>query len=147
MISFEIVARKEEHVLDGLVVHLRGLDVRRDGVGKVAKLANIRGGVDVDTLREVVVRRIRCGEVRRQTAVHRWVDQLCALREQELADVVDGQARLLHRVGDSHRLEVAAVVNDAGLPVNERVVGGCESALVDYMLGICAYTYWSCTRG
>ena len=96
----------------------------RDRVGKVAELTDVRGGVDVDTLGEVVVRGIGRSEVRRETAVHGGVKELGALREEQLADVVHGKTRLLHRVGDGHSLEVAAVVHLASLAVNERVVSG-----------------------
>ena len=106
-------------------MHLRRLDVRGDRVGKVAELTDICGGVDIDTLGEVVVRRVRRSKVRWQAPVHLGVDELCALGKQELANVVQRKANFLHRVRDSHSLEVTAVVHLAGLAVDQRVVGGC----------------------
>lgn len=113
------------YVLDCLVVHLSRLDVRRDWVGEVAELSDVRRRVDVDALDVVVERWVGRSQVGGQPAVHRRVDELSALREQELADVVQRKTRLLHGVRDRHRLEVAAVVDLAGLAINERVVGGC----------------------
>lgn len=108
-------------------MHLSRLDVRRHRVGEVAKLSDVRRGMDVDTLDVVVERRVGRSQVGGQAAVHRRVDKLSALREQELADVVKRKTGLLHGVRDRHRLEVAAVVDLAGLSINERVVGGCLS--------------------
>ena len=100
-----------QNLLDSLVVHLRGLDVGRDGVGKVTQLADISSSVDVDALREVVVRRFGRGEVGRETAVHGRVDELRALREEQLAHVMDRETSLLHCVSDGHGLEVATVMH------------------------------------
>lgn len=108
-------------------MHLSRLNVRRHWVGEIAKLSNVRRRVDVDTLDVVVERRVGRSQVGGQAAVHRRVDELSALREQELADMVERETRLLHGVRDRHRLEVAAVVDLAGLAINERVVGGCFS--------------------
>lgn len=115
------------YVLDCLIVHLSRLDVCRHWVGEVAKLPDVRRGVDVDTLDVVVERRVGRSQVGGQAAVHRRVDELSALCEQELSDVVERETRLLHGVCDRHCLEVAAVVDLAGLSINERVVGGCFS--------------------
>ena len=100
------------------------LDVSRDRVREIAQLADVRGGMDVDTLGEVVVRGVRSGQVRRQATVHGRVDELGALREEQLANVVEGEARLLHRVRDGHGLEVTAMVDLPRFTVNERIVGG-----------------------
>lgn len=114
----------EGYLLDSLVMHLRRLDVGGHGGCKEAELAHVRRGVDVDALREVVVRRVRGSEVRGQPTVHHGVDELCRLREEKLADVVDRETGLLHGVCDSHSLEVATVVGGAGLAIEERVIGG-----------------------
>lgn len=108
-------------------MHLSRLDVRRHWIGEVAKLSDVCGGMDVDTLNVVVERGVSRSQVGGQAAVHRRVDELSALREQELADVVERKTGLLHGVRDRHRLEVAAVVDLAGLSINERVVRGCLS--------------------
>ena len=103
-------------------MHLRRLHVRRDRVREMSQLADIRRRVDVDALGEIVVRRVGCGEARGQAAVHRRVEELSELREEQLAYVVQRKPRFLHRVRDGHRLEVAAVVHLARLSVDQRVV-------------------------
>lgn len=115
------------YILDCLVVHLSRLDVRRHWVGEVAELSDVRRSVNVDALDVVVERRVGRSKVGGQAAVHRRVDKLSALREQELADVVERKTSLLHSIRHRHRLEVTAVVDLAGLAINERVVGGCFS--------------------
>lgn len=115
-----------EHSLDRLIVHLSRLYVSRNRVGEVAEFADVCGGVDVDTFGEVIVGRISRGEIRRETTVHHRVDKLRALREEQFANVVEGETGLLHGVSDGHSLEIATVVNTAGLAVNERVIGSCN---------------------
>ncbi len=80
--------------------------------------------MDVHALGEVVVRGVSRSEVGGQTTVHGGVEELGALREEQLADVVHSETRLLHRIGDRHGLEVAAVVHLARLAIDERVVSG-----------------------
>ena len=109
-------------LLHSLIMHLSGLHMGRHRVGKVSQLPNVSGSVDVDTLGVVVKRRVGGGQAGWQSTVHSRVHQLCRLREEDLADVVQGKTRFLHRVRDSHSLEVAAVVHLTRLPVDERVV-------------------------
>ena len=89
----------------------------------MSQLANVRRSMDVNTLRKIVVRRIGRSQARGQAAVHRRVEKLSELREEQLADVVQREPRLLHCVRDGHRLEVAAVVHLARLPIDERIIG------------------------
>jgi len=71
----------------------------------------------------IVKRRISGRERRRQTPVHSRVNKLCALREEQLAEMVKAKTSLLHGVGHSHGLEVTTVVNVTRFSVNERIVG------------------------
>ena len=48
-------SRDESKGANRLVVHLGGLDVRRDRVGGVPELANVRGSMGVNALGKVVV--------------------------------------------------------------------------------------------
>jgi hypothetical protein len=108
-----------------LVVHLSRLHMCGDRVGQVTELANVCSSVNINTLRKVVVRWLGRSKIRRQTTIHGRVDQLSALREEQLANMVDRQTGLLHRIGHSHSLEVTTVVHLASLSVNERVIGCC----------------------
>lgn len=66
------------------------------------------------------------GQVRWQAPVHRRVKEFGRLSEEEFAEVVERQPGLLHRVGDVHGLEVAAVVNVASLAIDQRVISRCR---------------------
>ena len=90
----------------------------------MSELTDVRCRVDVNALGEVVVRWVGRSQVRRQATVHSRVDELGALCEEQLANVVEGEARLLHRVRDGHGLEVTTVVHLPRFTVNERVIGG-----------------------
>lgn len=112
------------NVLDSLVMHLSRLNVSRDGRGQKTEFSNIGSSGDIDTLAVIVEGRISRGHGRREAVVHRRVAQLRALSKDNLADMVQGETRLFHRVGYRHSLEVAAMVNYAGITLNERVIGG-----------------------
>ena len=99
------------------------LDVSRDRVREIAQLANVRGGMDVDTLGEVVVRCVGRSEVRRQATVHLRVDELGALRKQQLANMMQGKTSLLHGICHSHSLEVASMMHLSSLTINQGIVG------------------------
>src|ERR1700761_4243475 len=82
------------YALDSLVVHLSCLYMRRDWRSAISKLRNIRRSRDVDPFRMEVQRRV-CGRERGQQAVvHIRVEQFCALGEEQLAQVMQPEARL-----------------------------------------------------
>jgi hypothetical protein len=110
-------------LLDSLVVHLRALDVGRDRVRKESKLTDVCRRGDIDTLCVVVQRWVGRRERGRQAAVHGGVQELRALSEEQLSDVVQCKSCGLHRGGDSHGLEVTTVVYATGFAVNQGVVG------------------------
>lgn len=62
--------------------------MRRDRVREITELAGVRRDVDVDALGVVVKRRVRRSDTGRQAAVHGRVEDLGALREEQLANVV-----------------------------------------------------------
>ena len=111
--------------LHGLIMHLGRLHMCRDRASEVTKLTDVCSRVNINSLGEVVVRRVRRSKVWRQAPVHLGVDELSALGKQEFANVVEREPGLLHRVGDGHRLEVATVVNLTGLAIDEGIVGCC----------------------
>jgi len=110
--------------LDGLVMHFSGLDVSRDRVGQVSQLSDIGGSSYVKALAVIVQRWVGGSQRRWKAAVHGRIHELCTLSEQNLAEVVEAETRLLHSIGHSHSLEVATMVHCASFPVNERVVCG-----------------------
>ncbi len=110
--------------LDSLIVHFSTLDMRRDWVRQISQLRHIGCGTYVKTFREVINTWVRCAQVWRQAAIHKRVEELRHLGEKELADVVKSKTDVFHRVGDSHGLEVTAMMDVTVLIVYERVVGG-----------------------
>ena len=70
----------------------------------------------------VVERWIGSGKRGREATVHRRIQELRALREEKLANVMECKAGLLHSVGDSHSLEVASMMNIPSFAVDERVI-------------------------
>lgn len=105
-------------------MHFGTLDVRRDGVREESELAHVRSSGNIQPLSVVVDRRIGRSKRRRKAAVECGVQELGRLRKENLAEMVERQTGLLHRVCDSHRLEVSTVVDVAGLAINKRVIGG-----------------------
>lgn len=104
-------------------MHLGRLDVCRYRIGEVPQLGDVCSRCDVNALRVVVERWIRGSERWGQAAVHCRVDELGALGEHDLAEMVQAKTGLFHGVGHSHGLEVAAVMYLSGFTVHERVVG------------------------
>jgi len=96
--------------------------VRRNRIGEVSQFSDVSSRGDVDTLCMIIKRWVSSSERWRQTPIHGRVDELCALCEEQLAEVVKAQTSLLHGVGNSHGLEVTTVVNHTRFTVNERVV-------------------------
>lgn len=96
--------------------------MRRHRVREETQLRGVRRRRNVEALGMVRSGRLLGRETRRQTPVHRTVDQLRHLGVVELAHLLDPEARLLHRVRHRHRLEVAAVVDRAARDVDQRVV-------------------------
>lgn len=71
----------------------------------------------------IVQGRVSCSEGRRETTVHRGVNEFRALGEEELSNVMQSKASLFHSVCNSHCLEVTAIVNLPGFTINKRIVG------------------------
>ena len=97
----------------------------RDRVGKEAQFTHVCSGVNVDSFRVIVDRRVSGSEVRWEPSVHRQVHEFCGLREEQFTDVVQFQTSLLHCIGDCHSLEITTVMDFTSLTVNERIVGSC----------------------
>ena len=97
--------------------------VRRDRIGEVSQFSDVSSRGDVDTLRMIIKRWVSSGERWRQTPIHGRVDELRALCEEQLAEMVKAQTSLLHGVRNSHGLEVTTVVNDTRFTVNEGIIG------------------------
>lgn len=114
------------HSLDSLVVHLSRLNVGRNRVCKVAEFRNICCRCDVNAFRVVVEGRISGSHGWRKAIVHSRVDEFRALCKEKLADMMKGKTGFLHRVGDGHSLEIAAMVNCAGLAINEGIIRCCS---------------------
>jgi hypothetical protein len=111
-------------LLDCLVVHLCRLNMRGDGVGQKAKLADVRRHANINTFTMIVHGRIGGGKRRWETTIKCRTDEFTGLSEKKSTDMVKCKAGLLHRIGDCHGLEVAPVVDVACHWVDERVIRG-----------------------
>lgn len=123
----------------GSLVLLRRLDVGGHGRSQEAEFGGVGGHVDIETLGAgerspsatsgkrgkgqnvlVVGRRLVSSKARRQALVHLAVDDLGRLGERELAEHVEREPGLFHRLGDRGRLEVAAMVGVVAFEVEQR---------------------------
>ena len=109
-------------LLDRLVVHLRALNAGADRVPEEAKLTDVASHGDIYSFTKEVQARVGGGEVPSEPAVHQRVKKLRALREEDLPNVDESKADILHRHRHRHSLEVSPIVHPAGLRVDEGVV-------------------------
>lgn len=110
--------------LDGLVVHLRTLNMGPDRVCQPAKFAHIRRGSNIKPLRKIVHARVGCSEVRWETTVQGRIDELCHLSKDEPADVLECKTSAFHGRSNGHGLEVTAMIHCTCLALNKWVIRG-----------------------
>jgi len=91
---------------------------------KVTELRDICRCSDINAFGVVVERRVGSGKGGRETTVHRGIDELGTLTEEDLSEMVKAETRLFHDIAHRHGLEIATMVNFTSFAVNEGVVSG-----------------------
>ena len=114
--------KDRKSILDSLVVHFRRLNVCGNRIRKVPKFGHIGGTRNINALGMIIQRRISCAERRWQATIHGRVYKLRALGKKEFSQVMKTKAGLLHRVGDSHSLEITAVMNGSRFTIDEGII-------------------------
>lgn len=103
-------------------MHFRRLNVCGNWIRKVPKLGDIGGTRDINAFGMIIQRRIGCGQGRRQAMIHGRVDKLSALSENEFSKVIKAKAGFLHRIGDSHSLEITTVMDRSRFTIDKGII-------------------------